>query len=110
MTALRAGLGAWLALALWQILWHGYWLPPTHSKVWVALLIALLPLCLPLLAWRDRKRMLLVAGMVCLFYFAHGVADLWVMPSQHVLALVEVVLSLFVIVCASWRRRRVKVP
>lgn len=101
MNTLRAGIVAWGLLALLHLLWHAWLAPPAHSTVLAALLISLLPLALPLLAWRRPKNMLLVAGMVCLFYFAHGIAELWGTPSLRGLAMVEIVLSLTVIVCVG---------
>ena len=93
----RIGIAAWIAQAILQIVWHAWLLPPQRMPIAVALLIALLPLALPLAYWRAPTRALLVAGMVSLFYFCHGVAEAWALPPERVLALVEVVLALVLI-------------
>ena len=93
----RIGIAAWIAQAILQIVWHAWLLPPQRMPIAVALLIALLPLALPLVYWRAPPRALLVAGMVSLFYFCHGVAEAWASPPERVLTLVEVVLALVLI-------------
>lgn len=93
----RIGFTAWVAQAILQIVWHAWLLPPQRMPIAVALLIALLPLALPLAYWRAPTRALLVAGMVSLFYFCHGVAEAWASPPERVLALIEVALALVLI-------------
>lgn len=97
-----AGFVAWGLLALLQVAWHGWLLPPERMPTAVALTIALLPLAVPLLYWRRPQRALLVAGMVALFYFCHGVAEAWAVPRERVLACIEVVLAI-VLVASSAR-------
>lgn len=87
MSARRFGLLAWALLAALQVLWHALLAPPTHTSVVAVLLFALLPLALPLLAWRRPARALLWAGIVSLFYFSHGVAEAWSAPNAAVRAL-----------------------
>lgn len=93
----RIGFGAWLAQGLLQIIWHAWLLPPQRMPVAVALLIALLPLALPLAYWRTPQRALIAAGMVSLFYFCHGVAEAWASPPERALAAVEIALALVLI-------------
>jgi uncharacterized membrane protein len=103
----RIGFAAWGALALLQIIWHAWLLPPARVPVEVALLIALLPLTIPLLYWRAPARMLLLAGMICLFYFCHGVAEAWSAPGERVFAMIELALAVIVILsCARKPKRR----
>lgn len=103
----RIGFAAWGALALLQIVWHAWLLPPARMPVAVALSIALLPLAIPLLYWRTPSRMLLLAGMIGLFYFCHGVAEAYAAPSERVFAWVELVLAALVILaCARKPKRR----
>ena len=103
----RIGFAAWGALALLQIIWHAWLLPPARMPVEVALLIALLPLAIPLLYWRTPARMLLLAGMICLFYFCHGVAEAWSAPGERVFAVIELALAVIVILsCARKPKRR----
>lgn len=103
----RIGFAAWGALALLQIVWHAWLLPPVRMPIGVALVIALLPLALPLLYWRTPSRALLLAGMIGLFYFCHGVAEAWAAPRERALAWVEIALSVIVILaCARMPKRR----
>jgi uncharacterized membrane protein len=102
----RIGFAAWGGLALLQVVWHAWLLPPARMPVVVALLIALLPLAIPLLYWRPPARMLLLAGMICLFYFCHGVAEAWSAPGERVLALIELALAVVVILACARRPKR----
>ncbi|HVX04640.1 MAG TPA: DUF2069 domain-containing protein [Rhodanobacteraceae bacterium] len=107
----RVGFAAWAALALLQVAWHAWLLPPARMPVGAALLIALLPLAIPLLYWRTPPRALLLAGMVCLFYFCHGVAEAYAAPAERVFAGTEIVLAVIVILaCARMPKRRGKLP
>lgn len=93
----RIGFAAWIAQTILQVIWHAWLLPPERMPVAVALVIALLPLALPLLYWRTPARALIAAGMISLFYFCHGVAEAWSSPAERVLASVEIVLALVLI-------------
>jgi len=107
----RIGFAAWGALALLQIVWHAWLSPPARMPIAVALLFALLPLALPLLYWRTPARALLLAGMICLFYFCHGVAEAYAVPAERVFACIEILLAVIVILaCARMPRRRGKLP
>jgi uncharacterized membrane protein len=104
----RVGFAAWAALALLQILWHAWLLPPLRMPVAVALAIALVPLAVPLVYWRHPPRALLVAGMVALVYFCHGVAEAFAVPRERPLAWIELVLASLVILGSAGvpKRRR----
>ncbi|HEX7349181.1 MAG TPA: DUF2069 domain-containing protein [Rhodanobacteraceae bacterium] len=103
----RLGFAAWGALALLQIVWHAWLLPPNGASVVPTLLVALVPLAIPLIYWRQPPRTLLVAGMVCLFYFCHGVAAAFAAPRERVFAWIEIVLAISVIVaCAHMPKKR----
>lgn len=102
----RTGFVAWAALAGLQVAWHAWLVPPQAMPIAVALAIALLPLALPLVYWRMPQRALLVAGMVALLYFCHGVAEAWAAPSERALAGVEIVLALAVILGSARKPRR----
>jgi uncharacterized membrane protein len=95
--AQATGFLAWAALIALQLLWHGWLVPPARMPVTVALAIAVIPLLLPLLALRRPPRALLLAGMLALFYFCHGVSEAWSAPAARSLALAEVALSLLLI-------------
>lgn len=95
---LRLSLLAWAALALLQLAWHGWTHPPERVDTTVVLLLALLPLALPLLAWRRGvRRMLLWAGIAALAYFAHGVMEAWAAPAVRAFAVAEAVLAVLLI-------------
>ena len=107
----RIGFAAWAALALLQVVWHAWLLPPAHMPIVVALLLALLPLALPLLYWRTPARALLLAGMICLFYFCHGVAEAYAAPGERIFAMIEIALTVVVILaCARMPKQRGKLP
>ena len=103
----RIGFAAWAALALLQIVWHAWLLPPARMPIAVALIFGLLPLAIPLLYWRTPVRALLLAGMICLFYFCHGVAEAYAAPAERVFACIEIALAVIVILaCARMPKRR----
>ncbi|MDE2270726.1 MAG: DUF2069 domain-containing protein [Xanthomonadaceae bacterium] len=103
----RIGFAAWGALALLQVAWHAWLLPPARMPVGVTLAIGLLPLAIPLLYWRTPARALLLAGMVGLFYFCHGIAEAWAAPRERVFACIEIALAVIVILaCARLPKRR----
>lgn len=103
---LRVGIAAWAALALLQVAWHAWLLPPERMPIAVVLAIGLLPLAIPLLYWHAPGRAVLVAGMVSLFYFCHGVAEAWAAPSERVLASIEIVLAVALILANARKPRR----
>lgn len=102
----RIGFAAWAALAVLQIVWHAWLLPPMRMPVAMALLFALLPLAIPLLYWRTPSRALLLAGMISLFYFCHGVAEAYAAPSERVFAIIETGLAVIVILACARRPKR----
>jgi uncharacterized membrane protein len=95
--AQATGFVAWAALIALQPAWHAWLAPPARMPAAVALAIAVIPLLLPLLALRRPPRALLLAGMLSLFYFCHGVSEAWSAPAVRGLALAEIVLSLLLI-------------
>lgn len=104
--AQRIGAVAWIAQAMLQIVWHAWWLPPQRMPIAVALVIALLPLALPLLYWRTPQRALLAAGIVSLFYFCHGIAEAWSSRPERALALIETALAVILILSLTRKPRR----
>ncbi|MGH8041766.1 MAG: DUF2069 domain-containing protein [Rudaea sp.] len=103
---LHTGISALAGLLILQILWHGWLLPPLSAQRWPTLALACLPL-LPglLVARRNRRRGLLVGGIVSLFYFCHGVSAAWGDPSARAFAFVEIALTLLVIGALGWDAR-----
>jgi hypothetical protein len=64
-------------------------------------------LAIPLLYWRTPARALLLAGMICLFYFCHGVAEAYAAPAERVFAMIEIALAVIVILaCARMPKPR----
>lgn len=108
--AQRIGFAAWAALALLQIVWHGWLLPPTATPVGVALTIALVPLALPLAYWRSPPRALLLAAMLGLFYFCHGVTEAWASPAARPFAWAEIALTVVLVLSCARKPRRRKAP
>ena len=107
----RIGFAAWGGLALLQVVWHAWLLPPARMPIAMALVFGLLPLTIPLLYWRTPARELLLAGMICLFYFCHGVAEAYAARGERVFAAIEIALAVIVILaCARMPKRRGKLP
>lgn len=109
--AQRLGFAAWAGLAAVQVIWHAWLMPPRAMPVAVAMVIALVPLALPVVYWRRPQRALLLAGMIGLFYFCHGIAEAWAVPRERVLALVEIILASMLVLAQARmpkRRRRVR--
>jgi uncharacterized membrane protein len=104
----RVGLAAWAALALLQVVWHGWLFPAQVMPAWLALVITVIPLLLPLFAIRDVRRALLWVGILSLFYFCHGVSEAWSAPGERWLAWLEILLTLTLIgvLGAGVKRRR----
>lgn len=102
----KAGLAAWAALLGVQLLWYTVY-PPVSIPAWVALLMTVPPLLLPLLALRNVARALLWVGILALFYFCHGVSEAWSSSGDRWLAWIEIALCLLLIgtLGAGVRRR-----
>lgn len=92
-----AGYAGWIGLIVLQPAWHLWLAPDPHTPLGAVLVLGVLPLLLPALAYRRPARVLLWAGVMALFYFSHGVAEAWSVPAERPLALVEIGLSVLVI-------------
>ncbi|WP_397608725.1 DUF2069 domain-containing protein [Silanimonas sp.] len=104
MNALLRPLPWILALALLQPVWHLWlapstWLPP----VFVVVVMSLPILPAVLLALFRRPSAGFWGGVAALLYFSHGVMELWSNPAVTALAWVETLLSVGMVVAASWR-------
>lgn len=106
---LRSARMAAIALLALEVCWHA-WLAPAHANLfWPSLALAVAPL-LPGL-WVSRtnlRRGVLICGIVCMFYFAHGIAELWAATTPRTLPVGEIVLSLLVIAALGWDARAYK--
>ena len=101
-TALRIGACALLAQLALQLGWHA-WLAPTSRAT---LALSALPLLPGLwVALHRLRRGVLIGGIVCLFYFCHGIATLWSDTALRAGAAVEIVLSVAVIASLYWDAR-----
>ncbi|MDR2872710.1 MAG: DUF2069 domain-containing protein [Xanthomonadaceae bacterium] len=91
--------GVLLALAVLYIVWF------RNDKYFVAsmLVFALPPLLLaPLVLLRRTGRTALMAGVLALFWFSHGVMSAWTQPSTALFAWAEILLSLTAVFLSSW--------
>ena len=111
MSAQRVGGFALLGLIVLQIVWHAWLFPPQFTPLLLVLAVTLLPLLPAALTYpRNPRRGLLLAGIVCLFYFCHGVAEAYSTPAERWLAIAEVVLSIVIIGVLGWQSRDYKRP
>ncbi len=98
----RIALAAWFALIALELAWYGWLAPPAQVPAAAAMAIAAVPLALPLLLLRGRPlRALLLAALVSLAYFCHGVMEAWAAPQIRSLAIVEIVLTLVLVVATG---------
>jgi uncharacterized membrane protein len=104
MNALLRPLPWILALALLQPAWH-LWLAPSASlpPIFVVVVMSLPILPAVLLALFRRPSAGFWGGVAALLYFSHGVMELWSNPAVTALAWVETLLSVGMVVAASWR-------
>lgn len=106
------GLGAlvWIALVLLQFAWYLAIAPPATGSPWIALMLTLPPLLLPLAALRrGLRRALFWAGVVALVFFCHGIVAAWTTPAARVPAMLESALCALLIGAVGWsgvRERR----
>jgi len=104
--ALRIAVAALVALLALQLLWHAWLAPPKPGLLAPTLVLATAPLLLSLwIAVKSLRRGVLIGGMVCLFYFSHGVAELWSGAAPRWPAFAETVLSLLVVFALGWEVR-----
>jgi uncharacterized membrane protein len=104
MNALLRPLPWILALALLQPAWHLWlapstWLPP----VFVVVVMSLPILPAVLLGLFRRPSAGFWGGVAALLYFSHGVMELWSNPAVTALAWAETLLSVGLVIAASWR-------
>jgi uncharacterized membrane protein len=104
MNALLRPLPWILALALLQPVWHLWlapstWLPP----VFVVVVMSLPILPAVLLGLFRRPSAGFWGGVAALLYFSHGVMELWSNPAVTALAWAETLLSVGLVIAASWR-------
>ncbi|MEP6484505.1 MAG: DUF2069 domain-containing protein [Rudaea sp.] len=104
-TALRIGVLAVVAMLALQLIWHA-WLFPPSANLLSTLAMTTVPLVLSVwISISNRRRGVLIGGMLCLIYFSHGVTSAWSEPSTRLLALIEIALSLLIIGASGWDAR-----
>ena len=104
MNALLRPLPWILALALLQPVWHLWLAPSTWLPPAIVLGLMSLPILPALLLAIFRRRSAgFWGGVAALLYFSHGVMELWSNPEVTALAWVETLLSVGLVVAASWR-------
>jgi len=109
LLGLRSARLAALALLLLEIYWHAWLAPARANLFWPSLALAVAPLLPGLwVARTNLRRGVLICGIVCMFYFAHGVAELWSATTPRALPAAEIVLSLLVIAALGWDARAYK--
>jgi uncharacterized membrane protein len=102
-SALRTALAALITLLVLQPLWHAWLAPPKPGLLAPALVLAMAPLLFSLwVAAKSLRRGVLIGGMACLFYFSHGISELWGGAAPYWPAGVEVALSLIVVCALGW--------
>lgn len=107
--SLRIGAFALVALALLQILWHVWLAPPASKQLWPTLALSVVPLLPGLwVCLQNLRRGVLIGGIVCLFYFCHGVSVAYGDSALRLPGLAEIALSLIVIGALGWDARHYK--
>ncbi len=91
-----------LALVLFSLtaLYVAWFWQDRHAQAAI-LVFALPPTVLGLLAWRCWSRAGLIAGLIALLWFSHGVMVAWTRPPELAFALAGILLSLVIIYLAS---------
>jgi uncharacterized membrane protein len=108
-TPLRTAIAALIALLALQLFWHAWLAPPKPGLLVPTLVLALAPLVFCLwMAVKSPRRGALVGGIVCLFYFSHGIGELWSGATPRWPAAVEIALALAVVFALGWEVRASK--
>jgi uncharacterized membrane protein len=102
--SLRVGFIALIALTLLEVVWHAWLLPGVSIGGTLAITALPAAFCV-LLGTRNLRRGVLVGGMLCLLYFAHGVESAYSEPAARLLAFGEIALALAVIGALGWDSR-----
>lgn len=98
-----------LAILALHGLWYGWLVPSPALPRWLPIALAWLPALPALIAWARGSALAPVwAGLACLFYFSHGVMEVWSTPTARLLAWLEIALALTCILAASWAALRAR--
>lgn len=93
-----------LALFALVLAWQLWLAPPQRIPAAIAATLHALPL-LPalLLLLRGHRAAPFWGAVAALFLFCHGVSEAWSAPQVRSLALLEILISVVLVVAASWR-------
>lgn len=99
-------LAAYLGTLAWQLIWHGLLPSPLGAgNLWLVLL-ACLPLLIPLPGLARKKyRSMIWAGLLLMLYMTIGIMEVWSNPPQRIPALVQVALAVFYLYAFRMRNR-----
>ena len=99
-------LAAYFGTLVWQVIWHGLLPPPYGAQnIWLVV-IACVPLLIPVVGLaRNNYRSMIWAGLLLMLYFAIGIMEIWVNPPQRLPALVQVALAIFYLFAFRKRNR-----
>ena len=99
-------LAAYLGTLAWQLIWHGLLPAPMGSRNLWLVLLACLPLLVPLSGLaRKRYRSMIWAGLLLILYMTIGIMEIWSNPAQRIPALVQVVLAVFYLYAFRMRNK-----
>ena len=89
-------LATYLATLVWQVVWHGLLPPPWGARnIWLVLM-ACLPLLIPLFGLvRGNYRSMIWAGLLLMLYLTIGIMEIWSNPPQRFPAMVQVAMAVF---------------
>lgn len=91
---------AWVSLGFLILVWNTFLLDRHHHTIMGSLIIALVPLLLPLKGMgRGKIRAFIAVAMLSLLYFMHGVTEVFE-PGENLPAVLEVACSLIAFVGA----------
>jgi len=92
----------WLVAGLLALsLLYAWWFRDDAYRVAAMLVFALPPLLMAALVWRGHRLAPLLAGVLALIWFSHGVLVAWVRPDERAQALAAIALSVLVVLAAS---------
>ena len=91
------------SLLMYQVFWHYLIAPPETAAPWLITLLFALPLIpVCILVLLKHRTFAFWGGTLGLFYFSHGVMEAWAVRDLWPLGIGEVIISVWVIISASW--------
>lgn len=97
----RIAVFALTALCVLQMYWHG-WIGLRQGGSWLRVLIAVLPLLLPLLgALKGWPNALFWGAFISLLFFCHGIVEAWMAPQWRLLGMIEASLSSILVLATA---------